>query len=82
MTQTLPVPPPGAGDPVDAVDVWLAGIAAGAAADVDFAGIAGVEVGIVAGVEAGVADAVEVPVPYQVFTPLWPWHAPFLLAPE
>ena len=98
MTQTLPAPPPGAGDPVAAVVCVVAGVAAGAIAGFAGAGVGGVAAGIAAGAgfATGVADVVDALVvdaavvdaevvdaaPYHVFTPLCPWHAPFLLAPE
>jgi len=81
LTQTLPAPPPAAGEVEAGVIEWLAGIAVGVAVVV----FAGVEAGIAPGVDAGIAAGVAffvavgsvgavlvVLAPYQVFTPLCP----------
>ncbi len=67
---------------VPVVGVFAFGIVVG----VDFgnvcAGIvagAGVAAGVAAGIAAAVFDGVLAP--YQSFTPLWPWQAPFLFSP-
>ena len=66
----------------------VAGVCAfGIVAGVDFGNVCA---GIVAGAGValgdvllgGVAVVFDVSAPYQVFTPLCPWHAPRLLSPE